>query len=325
MAVWALADGDTPLAGAHVRILKDGAVLRQDNGTRREVTSRGGVSLLDLRRLPRRFIVEVVPRQRLGGTFRALVRHYRAGAVVHVNPVTTLIAEVLAAHRRRGRVISFARARREVFRFLRIRHWHDHADLRYSDEAFDGDTYLRAARKAGGVAALNRRLVQRVLRDEGRRHFRPARENARAAGKSGRRRPRRCPWRRRSRISLKFAAVQAGEVAAKQGAEAALGWVLAAFGLKEDLVAKQLTEIRSALDDIGKQLTELKTDVVLAEFSTLVRQTNETIGEINHAASQLDHLAQIPEGDKTKGPFAQTIVDYIGSHLLDAPEILNEA
>jgi hypothetical protein len=118
VAVWALADGDTPLAGAHVRILKGDAVLRQDNGTRREVTSRAGVSVLDLRRLPRRFTVEVVPRQRLGGTFRALVRRHRPGAVVHVNPVTTLIAGVLSAHRRRGRMISFARAHREVFRFL---------------------------------------------------------------------------------------------------------------------------------------------------------------------------------------------------------------
>ncbi len=323
VAVWALADGDTPLVGAHVRILKGGAVLRQDNGTRREVTSRGGVSLLDLRRLPRRFIVEVVPRQRLGGTFRALVRHYRAGGVVHVNPVTTLIAEVLAAHRRRGRVISFARARREVFRFLRIRHWHDHADLRYSDEAFDGDTYLRAARKAGGVAALNRRLVQRVLRDEGRRHFRPARENARAAGTN------RASSAAAASVDtvftnlLKFAATQAGEVAAKQGAEAVLGWVLAGFGLKEDLVPQQLKEIRSALDDIGKQLTALKSDVVLAGYSTLLVPTKTTIGDINYAASQLDHLAQVPQGDQTKGPFAQTIVDWIGSNLLAAPDILD--
>ena len=324
VAVWALADGDTPLAGAHVRILKGGAVLRQDNGTRREVTSRGGVSLLDLRRLPRRFTVEVVPRQRLGGTFRALVRRHRAGAVVHVNPVTTLIAGVLTAHRRRGRVISFARAHREVFRFLRIRHWHDHADLRYSDRAFDGDTYLRAARKAGGVAALNRRLVQRVLRDEGRRHFRPTRANPRAAGNKRASSAAALSVETAFASLLKFAAVQAGEVAAKQGAEAALGWVLAAFGLKEDLVAKQLTEIQSALDDIGKQLTALKTDIVLANFSTLVHETDQTIGEINHAANQLDHLARVPQDDKTKGAFAQTIIDYIGSHLLDAPEILNE-
>jgi hypothetical protein len=150
VAVWALADGDTPLAGARVRILKGGAVLRQDNGTRREVTSRAGASLLDLRRLPRRFTVEVVPRQRLGGTFRAVVRRHRAGAVVHVNPATTLIAGVLTAHRQRGRVISLARARREVLGFLGIPRWHDHADLRYSDRAFDGDTPTcrRRARRA---------------------------------------------------------------------------------------------------------------------------------------------------------------------------------
>jgi hypothetical protein len=318
VAVWALADGDTPLAGAHVRILKDGAVLRQDNGTRREVTSRGGVSLLDLRRLPRRFIVEVVPRQRLGGTFRALVRRHRAGAVVHVNPVTTLIAEVLTAHRRRGRVISFARAHREVLRFLRIPHWHDHADLRYSDKAFDGDTYLRAARKAGGVAALNRRLVQRVLRDEGRRHFRPTRGKARAASLG----PEAFVENAFANL-LTFAAKTGGEVAAKKGGEVALGWLLAGFGLNDDLVPQQLTEIRSALDALGKQLTEVQGDVALAQLSGLVAQTKDTIADIDHAANSLDAVAKIADGDKTKGKYAQMAVDYIGTKLIDAPEFLD--
>ena len=315
VAVWALADGDTPLAGARVRILKGDAVLRQDNGTRREVTSRTGVSLLDLRRLPRRFTVEVVPRQRLGGTFRALVRRHRAGAVVHVNPVTTLIAGVRTAQRRRGRPISLARARREVLGFLGIPRWHDHADLRYSDKAFDGDTYLRAARKAGGVAALNRRLVQRVLRDDRRRLFRRSRKHALASVD---------PAAIFMNL-LAFAGKTAGEVAAKQGAEAALGWVLAAFGLKEDLVAKQLTEIQTALDAIGKQLTELQNEVALAGFSQLVHQTDRTIGEIDHAAGGLDLLAKIPQGDPTKGPYAQMLVDYIGTHLVDAPDILNQS
>jgi hypothetical protein len=318
VAVWALADGDTPLAGAHVRILKDDAVLRQDNGTRRELTSRGGVSLLDLPHLPRRFIVEVVPRQRLGGTFRALVRRHRAGAVVHVNPVTTLIAEVLTAHRRRGRVISFARAHREVLRFLRIPHWHDHADLRYSDKAFDGDTYLRAARKAGGVAALNRRLVQRVLRDEGRRHFRPTRGKARAASLGPE-----AFVENAFANPLTFAAKTGGEVAAKKGGEVALGWLLAGFGLNDDLVPQQLTEIRSALDALGKQLTELQGDVALAQLSGLVAQTKDTIADIDHAANSLDAVAKLADGDKTKGKYAQMAVDYIGTKLIDAPEFLD--
>jgi hypothetical protein len=319
VAVWALADGDTPLAGARVRILKGDAVLRQDNGTRREVTSRAGVSLLDLRRLPRRFTVEVVPRQRLGGTFRALVRRHRAGAVVHVNPVTTLIANVLTAHRRRGRAISPARVRREVFRFLGIPHWHDHADLRYSDKAFDGDTYLRAARKAGGVAALNRSLVQRVLEDEERRRFRQRRKNARASAG-----PEEFVEKAFFNL-LSFAGKSAGEVAAKRGGEAVLGWLLAGFGLNDDLVPQQLTEIRSSLDAIGKQLTALKNNVVLAGFSTLVHQTDPTIGEIKYAAEQLDVIAALPQGDKTKAGYTQELIEYIGSRLRDAPNILNEA
>jgi hypothetical protein len=323
VAVWALADGDTPLAGARVRILKGGAVLRQDNGTRRERTSQAGVSLLDLRRVPRRFTVEVVPRRRLGGSLRAVVRHSRSGAVVHVNPVTTLVADVLAAHRRRGRSVSLAHARRDVYRLLGIPRWQDDADLRSTDVRFDGDAYLRAARKAGGIDALNRTLVLQALRHHGHRHFRHARRSGRAAG---------VDWlslvsdptalvKELFKSLLKVALTKA---AAKAG-DAALGWALKSFGLNDDLEARQLAEIRQALDAIGKQLTQLENRVELAGFSTLVHQTDRTIGEIDYAASQVDLLTRLPANDPTKKAFTQTVVDYIGSHLRDAPDVLNQS
>jgi hypothetical protein len=64
---------------------------------------------------------------------------------------------------------------------------------------------------------------------------------------------------------------------------------------------------------------------VLAGFSTLVHDTDRTIGEINYAAEQLDLVAGVPQGDVTKGPFTQMVIEYIGSHLRDAPNVLNEA
>ena len=321
VAVWALADGDTPLAGAHVRIRRDGRLLRQDDGTRRERTSRAGTSLLDLARLPRRFSVEVVPRRRLGGSLRALVRDYRGGQVVHVTPFTTLIADVVAAHRRRGRTVTVAHAERDVSRLLGIPQWQDQADLRHSDAHFDGDRYLRAARKAGGVAALNRTLVQKAVDHEGRQRFRRSRGVAMAA----------VDW-----ISLlsdptalvkevfKSLITAALKQAGSKGGEAALGWVMSAFGLKDDFEARQLAEIRTALDAIGKQITRLENRVELGGFSTLVHQTDRTIGQIDYASNQLALLTALPAGDRTKPAFTQTIVSYIGANLRDAPDILNQ-
>jgi hypothetical protein len=55
-----------------------------------------------------------------------------------------------------------------------------------------------------------------------------------------------------------------------------------------------------------------------------VHQTDRTTGQIDHANSQLVLLANMPAGDPTKRAFSRTIVDYIGTNLLDAPEILNQ-
>src|SRR5215211_7946784 len=100
--VWALLDGDTPVSGARVRVYAGGlhAVgrrrpLRQRHGARTERTYKSGVALLEFARLPRNFTVVVSggssEGRRLRGFLSARVRGYRAGRVVHVNPVTTLV------------------------------------------------------------------------------------------------------------------------------------------------------------------------------------------------------------------------------------------
>jgi hypothetical protein len=326
VAVWALADGDTPLTRARVRVMKDGRRIRPVRRGR-ELTSAKGVSLLRLKRVPRRFTVEVTPRRGLRGRLRAVVRNYHSGRVVHVNPVTTLIAN-LAAQRRRGRPIGLRIARREVLDALRIPDWHDHTDLRHSDRYFDGDAYLRAARRAGGVAALNRALLRRALDDEW-RAFHNRRRPARAAA---------IDWLKlvtdpAALIEEVFKSLGelAGEtavhVAAGKAGETALGWVLTLFGLGDTgaLTKADLDQVHEALDAIGKQLTEVKGQVNRAEFNDLVHKTDDSIARIDHASGQLALLANMDPKDPTKAAYTRTIIDYIGEKLTDVPEILDRS
>ena len=110
-----------------------------------------------------------------------------------------------------------------------------------------------------------------------------------------------------------------------QAGGSALGWVLSAFGLSDSnaQLRQEIANIRLAIDELGKQVTRVQNRLELAGFSTLVHQTDRTIGEIDYAMSQLALLANLPADDPTKREFTRTVVDYIGSHLLDAPAILN--
>jgi hypothetical protein len=121
-----------------------------------------------------------------------------------------------------------------------------------------------------------------------------------------------------------LAAKKVGTLAAEKAGNAALGWVLAAFGFGDVLKDQDMLEIKQALSALGQQLTQLQGQVQLAGFSTLVHQTDTTIGRIDHASSQLALLAGMPRSDTTRRAFTQTIVDYIGANLLDAPSILNQ-
>ena len=342
LAVWGLADGDTDDAGATVRVFagrpaaRGGAArsrraLAQTNGRRADRTYRSGVSLLEFPRLPRDFVVEVsggrAGGRRMPGSLRAVVRGYHSGDVIYVNPVTTMAA---AAYRHAGAIGS----RRLAYRELRIPRWMSQADLSFSDRYFDGDTFLAAARRAGGVGAL----VRRLLHDHraGRR-FTGSRSprSTRAAGRSGDLSALQAQGplgpvstallKGLAGVALNAMAAGAGLAAAEvaQRNEIAVpGWLLGLFGLG-DAAGEQFAEVRRLLEGLSAQVTRLQGDVNLAGFSTLVHQTDRTIGQIDHANSQLVLLANMPTDDPTKRAFAQTIVDYIGTNLLDAPEILN--
>ncbi len=346
LAVWGLADGNSPVGQATVRVYAGAPRRLSHSGTMtgeaalpeirgfRERTSPTGVAVLEFKRLPSQFTVALVggrvDGRRLPGLFRAPVRNYRSGTVVYVNPVTTLIADDVAAGSRPARPSALVDAKQRIYRLLGIPGWQDNAALSYSDRYFDGDAYLSAANRAGGIAALNRILVSEALhRHSSERFLAGVRRNARGPDPDA------------STASLvavaggslvkevfKALAIQAGKslagLAAQKGGTAALGWLLAAFGYSDVLKDQEVLAIRHLVEALGKQLTQLQGQVALAGFSTLVHQTDRTIGQIGHATDQLALLANMPANDPTKRAFTTTIVDYIGENLLDAPSILNQ-
>ncbi len=341
LAVWGLVDGDRPVAGASVDVYA-GAPRRPNRSGRlagsaplpeltAARTSKTGAALVEFSRLPREFTVELtggsVGGKRVKGALRVLVRGYRSGGVAYVNPITTLIADETAAAIDPGHRSSPAIARRRIYRLLGIPGWIDNTDLSYTDRYFDGARYLAAARRVGGVAALDRTLVRRALAGGPPRRFAASGENpsARVAGVN---------WLALTGTQLvteifKALSVQAGKslasVGLTRGGEATLGWILAGFGYSDVLKDQDILQIRQAVQALGKQITALQGDLALSGFSTLVHQTDQTVGQVEYATSQLALLASLPDKDTTKRAFAQTISDYIGSKLLDAPQILNQS
>ncbi|MBV9800940.1 MAG: hypothetical protein JO039_23030 [Solirubrobacterales bacterium] len=312
--------------------------MRQSSGRRAALTYRTGVALLGFARLPRAFTVTVTggwgAGRRMPATFSVVVGGYVSGTVVDVNPVSTLITDDLAAHRESGRSISVARARTEIYRLLDIPVSEDQRDLRYSPRYFDGASYLSAARRAGGIGALERTLVAQARR--GAHHRFLAAQIKREPRLVG-------PVASAAALpaaaalvsqAFKFLATQAASslagVAAEKAGTTALGWLLAAFGLDDVLKDQDVAEIRRIVDQLSKQVAQLQEqvgqlqrDLGVVGFSTLLHQTDRTIGQIDHATSQLELLAGLRADNPNRAEFARTIVDYIGTNLLDAPAILN--
>ena len=327
--VWVLLDGGLPVDLGRVSVvattndpahLGERRPLAQRNGRRSERTNPTGVAMLDFARLPKRFTVVVrggrAYGQRVRGALYAEVTR-RGSDVVEVNPVTTLTAYARTA----GSGMRAAQARRKLKRMLAIPSWHDTTrDLRHSDSYFDGEAYLAAARRRGSVQALNRVLLAE-LRDGDRATRRFGELDVRAAaGLEDLVAP----------VLEQLASFAFGK-AAERKQNGGLGWFTAIakeFGFQQE--RRQLNEIQSTLDAVGKQLTELQGQIegvyrVIAqnEVSALVHQTDTTLGQIEYAQSQLALLANLDPDDPTLPRFAETIESYIGSRLLDAPTILH--
>ncbi len=347
LAVWGLIDGNSPLSRADVRVYAGapravnlsgrglvGRALSESDGAQARRTAATGVALLSFSRLPREFTVVVAGGRaggrRVPGALAAVVRGYSSGTVVYVNPVTTLIAGEVGTSTDRSRASTLGVAQRRVYRLLGIPGWEDDPDLSYSDRYFDGASYLAAARFAGGIAALDQALVREARRGGQAHRFLqsgPARQPAFAASAP---RASVAVVGAGAVISAAFKSLAswagsslAGVVGEKAG-NAALGWLLAAFGLDDKQPGPGVLEIKRLVEELGKQVTQLQGEVALAGFSTLLHQTDRTTGQIKHAFSQVAFLAGMPAKDPTKRAFTQTVIDYIGTNLIDAPEILNQ-
>lgn len=318
VAVWATAGGETSLPGAQVRIFEGNRLIRRDNGARSEQTSPGGTSLLAFGRLPGRFLVEVVSRGRLGGTFKAVVRRYQSGTVVFVNPITTLIADIMTAHSRGGREVSFGQARREVYRALGIPSWETPYDLLYSRAVVDRASYKRATSLAGGANALNPALVRAAIGHRGGRFFRSG--DASGWPQAG------AAVDKSSVVASIFKDLASGiiQAAGFKAATPVLGWVMAAFGLQDNSNSQDLMDVRQTLDELGRQITEVKSSVELAGFSNLVAQTANIIGDIKYAMTELQFLVNEPAGTPQNRVFTEKLLDFIGKHLLSAPQRLDQ-
>lgn len=347
LPVWAFADGDTPVSNARVRVYPSGKggaahhALQQASGAALDRTSSTGTALLEFASLPSRFTVVVSGGEArgrpLGGDFRAEVHGYQPSDVVDVTPLTTLIAADLAARHRAGHDATVAQATHGVERLLRIPRWVDAIDLERSDEAFDGDSFMKRAAHAGGADELVARLVRlelesgdqaRPFREQGKRSHRSSAPIAGAANRTPTqilRGPAPPIFKEGFNWLLETALGKLGDYVLIPDfiQEKLIGWALnAVFG--EEKQEDPLDEIRAALAALGEGLTQVKGNVASAKLDTLVALTKDTTGRIDHAQSQLSLLAKVPRSDPTRAKFGATVTAYIGEKLIDAPSILQQ-
>ena len=178
LRIWAYFDGDTPVAGARVRVYAGGRELRERGGPGPSKTLSEGTGFLRFRSLPSALRI-VVSGGRAGGrpvrgSLKAKVRGVADGELVHVNPVTTVADEW--AHAEEGR--SGRRARNVIERALGIRRIFDDYDLHTTDRWFNGDRFHRWTLEQGSVGAGAAALVRRIDRPGFDRYlFRPRDED----------------------------------------------------------------------------------------------------------------------------------------------------
>jgi hypothetical protein len=310
LAVSAPPVGSQGLGGSEVRVLgDDGQVLTPSAA---EPLSPGGVALLEFASLPAEFTVEVVLPDALEGSFRAEVKGFESGQVATLDPVTTLIADA-----------DRSKARRQVYEMLGIPLWESPDDLANLDEAFDGARYLAAAKAAGGVDALDSRLVEKAL-DGGHRSFAaPAAATAQSL-----------PVAHASFDPFSvldgifenlFAMTKSNlaEIAYGKTVAPIIGWVLASFGLGEEAKPDQLAPVREKLDLLDRRVSELKGSTERANFSNLLHQTDTVTSAIDTAEERLVALTKSTAPSAGRAKFTRTILDYIEAKLTDAPQVFN--
>ena len=295
------ADGDTPIAGGVVSVSRCAhpavgaasppvppAPIHRRAGRAHQ---RGGVALLDFKRLPGCYLVGVSGGQGNGATLHGAFRaeaHNLSGKVmtVLVTPVSTLTYDLLHEHPGMSR----GRATRVVQSLLGIPSNFDDIDLAADDMPFDGDTYLAAVFRAGSIDRANQDLLRTAQRH--RRHTFRA-HNASAADEGDLEQ-----WwndldvNKMVRDGLKDLGLSILAKGAEAGGKWVLGRLLDEWGLKDVkdfLLPKSDTQkIIEMIQELTRRVNKLQetSDTILKEvlgthFNTVVGPALDLIGKVD--------------------------------------------
>ena len=347
--VHANADGDTPISGGLIHVHRcarptsrrgvgAGASLRQANRARAERTNSAGVAHLGFDRLPSCLIVRVAGGRAHGrkvrGSFRAEWRNDSDRIMsVLVTPVSTLTYAVRRAHPG----MSIARATRVVQRLLAIPSHFDHIDLAADDRPFDGDRYMAAASRAGGIGKLHRALIRTAQRN-GRHPFRAKKVRAAAAA------PKDDPlglreWWNQTDVTtlvkdgLKDFGLSLVSEGIQVGGKWLLGRLLDEWGLKdvkEFLLPKSDTEkIIEMIQELSKRVANLQEtsntilkEVLAGQYNDATRPTSSIINAINTNQTDIQNLLRLEQNDPGRLGATKKILTSI-SKLEDERNLLS--
>jgi hypothetical protein len=335
LPVWAQLDGDTPVAGAGVRVYAmrqrgkgkpgRGRLLRPlHNAVPR--TSDSGTALLEFAGLSRTFTVVVSGGQANGRTLRgsltARVRGYRSATVVYVTPVTSLIERW--QHDEPG--VNRARARATVYRALGIPRWADDLDLQATDRWFDGDTFLEGERR--NLSRSIPQVLSEIRRGESVR-FRPPPEETRPEG-IGSPPPPPPPWWKNyaqdARQFIKDGFAELGTSLLASGLEAGGKWLLGnlldQWGLKEvkdfllpkgdtEIIIDILNSMNARITDVQRTVEGIKQGQAELQYGNRVAELKPVLDSIDTINSNFKYLATLTKEDPTRVNYAKQVVSKI--------------
>jgi hypothetical protein len=104
----------------------------------------------------------------------------------------------------------------------------------------------------------------------------------------------------------------------------ALGWLLPAAAQRQRLQTQQLRAINESLDALKQQVAAAQNQIAIDGFTNLVAHTHDIRAAIITASRRLEGLAALPANSPDAVKDANALRTYIGDHLLNAPERLDE-
>lgn len=313
-----------PVAGATVSVHSpSGRLLARE----RRSTNVHGTFAVPVRGLPASYRVVVTGGHKHGarwhGHLIAVVRGDK-GAVVDLNPVTTVIARYLQAHPS----ATVARAEDRVEDLLEIPNALAPGDLRISAGEYRDGRLLGAARRPGAFDALTERLARRAGREQ------PAGQAAVSADDSAGQRL------TQSGPALTGIADDVAErmldeliAGAKDKAKESLtGWLLSALrpgggGIDPTQaqlrrISEQLQVVNAQLVDIKRLLGQIEGDLKLLGYQAVIDKL--PLAQIDHFRNEQAWIANAAAGiDRDHA--VTDLTAYVRANLLDAPELFQRA